>query len=548
MTDVEFHEVIVVGGGTAGLRVASKLFKSGINDVKIFEGRPFVGGRITTTRDSDGNPMFNDFAWRVAETSVNPKMHELCEELGVTLIPQTTPAPNPSETVKKTGCNKKNKHGIFARLFTSDCADVEEKVAVPRPTPLKRAPMSDFATASLSSTKEADLQDRESGYAGRTAQIAWPEEDHGNDAFVVEGGMDNIPKALAASLPEGCLHTNSRAAEVEKTDGGYLVTIVHRAGNDYKTVTYKCSQVVLACPPYALRALAVAKDMQPALFAVHERRLGHVYAKCTADTPNGVPVTDVSNVPERVYRKLPDSILQQIISGDYGGKVFQAAYACDRFERVWRELQYHGPSHVKKEVKAQLARISGLKVPPKGWDAAIEEVWIRIGFVHRWHIEAHATGKNKEELSMQAITPNPVRLPGLYLVGEAFSPHQGWTEGALWTAEKAAAIIIGARKGPGEYSCSYTSFGAHSSMLNLGDDGKGGFNIPTCEKIMLYKGMVINAEDWFARHPGGPGMILGHVGEDLSHLFDNFHSGWPAPLATLFGLQIGVSDAVWDPK
>lgn len=541
MADPEFHEVIVVGGGTGGLRVASKLVQAGIDDVKVFEGRPFVGGRITTTRDADGNPMFNDFAWRIADLHVNPRMHALCEELGVKITPQAPPAPIPG----KKDAKKENKHGIFARLWRKE----EEKKTIPeRPTPLKRGPLSDFAKYSLSSTTEADLQDRESGYAGRTAQITWPDETHGDNAFLVEGGMDNIPKTLAASLPEGCLHTNSRASEVEKVDGGYLVTIVHRNGNDYKTATYKCVQVVLACPPYSLRSLKVAKDMQPALFAVHERRLGHIYAKCAENTPYGHPVTDNSSDPARVYRKLPDSILQQIISGDYGGKIFQAGYACDRFERVWRELQYHGPAHVKKEVKAQLARIDGLKVPPEGWDAAIEEVWIRIGFVHRWHLESHVQGKTKEELSLQAMTPNPVRLPGLYLVGEAFSPHQGWTEGALWTAEKAAAIIIGARKGPGEYACEYTSFGAHSSKLHLGDDGKGGFTLPTCDNVMLYKGLVINAADWVDRHPGGPGMIKGHAGEDLSPLFDNFHGGWPAPLATLFGLQMGCSDAVWDPK
>lgn len=37
-------------------------------------------------------------------------------------------------------------------------------------------------------------------------------------------------------------------------------------------------------------------------------------------------------------------------------------------------------------------------------------------------------------------------------------------------------------------------------------------------------------------------MIRGHKNEDLSELFDNFHGGWPAPLASIFGLQLGVSE------
>jgi hypothetical protein len=84
--------------------------------------------------------------------------------------------------------------------------------------------------------------------------------------------------------------------------------------------------------------MSVAQYMLPALFAVHERRLGHCYVRCAEGTP-GVP--DTSDGPDRIYRMLPESILQQIISGDYGkgagAGFFQAAYACDRFERVVRE-------------------------------------------------------------------------------------------------------------------------------------------------------------------------------------------------------------------
>ena len=351
------------------------------------------------------------------------------------------------------------------------------------------------------------------------------------------------PKELAKRLPEGCLRTNHRASDVERVETGYRVTAVKRDGNDYTILEFTCAQVVLATPPYSLRNLKVSKDMLPALFAVHERRLGHAYAKCAPGTPN---VPDRSDMPGRIYRKLPDSILQQIISGDYGGGIFQAAYACDRFERVWRELQYQGPDTVKEEIKRQLNMITGLETPPDGWDA-IEEVYIRIGFVHRWHVEVHVTGKTKDELSLQAMTPNPARLPGLYLVGEAFSPYQGWTEGALWTAEKAASIIAKARKAPGVYDCAAGDLSKYAAKMIL-DTNKGDKKLrgPTTPKVMVYKGLVLDVEDWYQRHPGGAGPITGHAGEDITHIFDNFHPGWPAPLATLFGLQIGTTDTTND--
>lgn len=352
--------------------------------------------------------------------------------------------------------------------------------------------------------------------------------------------MDRIPKELAQTLPEGCVKTNLRASEVELTDNGYRVSAIQRDGNDYSDLQFTCNQIVLATPPYALRRLQVAKDMMPALMAVHERRLGHVYAKCQPGTKN---VPDHSTGPDRIYRKLPDSILQQIISGDYGHGIFQAAYACDRFERVWRELQYQGPDVVMDQVKEQLNRISDLATPPVGWDA-IEEVHVRIGFVHRWHTEAHVVGKNKEELSLQAITPNLAKLPGLYLVGEAFSPFQGWTEGALWTGEKAAGIIAKSRdpsSGKFKYNAD-AGLSRYAAKIPLKKGSDGNLVLDSTPKIMLYNGLVIDVNDWYARHPGGEGMIKGHSGEDVSPLFDNFHPGWPTPLATLFGLQIGSTN------
>lgn len=151
----EHHEVIIVGGGTGGLFAAKKLLDAGI-DVMVLESRPFVGGRVSTTRDGDGNPMFNNFAWRVSEE--NTMMRALAKDLGLNLIPQTTPPPD--DEAKGHG---KCKHGVLSSM---GCEAHEAREIVPN-----RAPLSDFAQASLASASKADLQDRESGYAGRTAQV-----------------------------------------------------------------------------------------------------------------------------------------------------------------------------------------------------------------------------------------------------------------------------------------------------------------------------------------------------------------------------------------
>ena len=154
---VEHHEVIIVGGGTSGLYTAHKLINSGgIDDVIVLESRGFVGGRIVTTRDNDNKkPLFNNFAWRVSEA--NPMMLQLARELDIKLVPQFTPPP-----IVGREQDRKCKHGPLS------CDRREEHL---REVPKNRPPLSDFAKASLNSSTEADLQDRESGYAGRTSQV-----------------------------------------------------------------------------------------------------------------------------------------------------------------------------------------------------------------------------------------------------------------------------------------------------------------------------------------------------------------------------------------
>ena len=169
------HTVIIIGGGVGGLYTAKRLLENSSLDVKLFESRGTLGGRVVTTRGEDGKPLFNDFAWRIGET--NSEMLKLAKELGIELREQFTPPPAPvnkhPEGSQETGSGDK-KH--------TDC-----------PThPEGRAPLSTFASFCLESTSGADRVDRESGYAGRTAQIAFPGESHGSLNYCVVNGCFHI--------------------------------------------------------------------------------------------------------------------------------------------------------------------------------------------------------------------------------------------------------------------------------------------------------------------------------------------------------------------
>ena len=330
-------------------------------------------------------------------------------------------------------------------------------------------------------------------------------------------------RKLAAQLPEGVIHVNHRCIDIRKlVSGRYELDLVVRnvTDNTYQSLTITCDTLVLAATPYSLRMLGIARDIAPALFSIHDRRSTHIYAKSASTN-----VPDRSDVSQRIYKSVPGSILQEVISGDYGSGIFQAGYACDRFERVWRELQYQGPTFLLSEVQKQLDSIHQVEDLALLENIKIDEVHMEAGFYHRWQIEARVTGKSMDDLMRQAVLPNPARLPRVYLVGEAYSSQQGWTEGALITSNLAVSHIL---------SGETTSISKHAQPMHGPVTGR--------RDVITYRGLVLNVSTWRARHPGGSGMIYGHGGENIDHLFDMFHAGMPAPLATLFGLQVGVEE------
>ena len=54
----------------------------------------------------------------------------------------------------------------------------------------------------------------------------------------------------------------------------------------------------------------------------------------------------------------PYYLVRDRTPGDYGNGIFQAGYACDRFERVWRELQFQGPEVVREQVLVSMSASS----------------------------------------------------------------------------------------------------------------------------------------------------------------------------------------------
>ena len=82
------HQVVVVGGGLAGLVASSLLHEAGV-DFQLFEARDRFGGRILSA-DARGYPSADGFdlgpSWFWSD--MQPEMEKLVHGLGLTVFPQ----------------------------------------------------------------------------------------------------------------------------------------------------------------------------------------------------------------------------------------------------------------------------------------------------------------------------------------------------------------------------------------------------------------------------------------------------------------------------
>ena len=132
---------------------------------------------------------------------------------------------------------------------------------------------------------------------------------------------------------------------------------------------------------------------------------------------------------------------------------------------------------------------------------------------HAYHMWVPTPNFDLNHAIMFTHEPHPIKLPQVFLAGEAFSEHQAWMEGAISTAERVLFAI---------------------------DQGqRPRTRLPNPSTEVVLDGRILDVSKWKTAHPGGVAAITNHMrDEDLKQLWEHIHSSDRA-WAIVLSLQRG---------
>lgn len=442
---------VVVIGAGLAGLTVADALRGAEHEVVVLESRDDVGGRVRTVYDDEGKVAYESGPWRIPDT--HARVIALCKRLGVTLVPLRTPT-----------------------VESPPAADVIPGLSI-----------WDVNALRTKSVAEADALDRATGYADETraASGSMPYMTQAKHFFVATEGFSAIAERLAAGVRVEC---GVRVVNLRRRAGQYEVDTRTRAGRAVFVDGVRYADAVFVCvPPHICRAwTALERHASPVLRAVEPGALNHVYMRGEG----------------AMHLKVPDDLRSQIVGDQYGRGWVQASYSAGRVAALWHRLRLIGRASALVLELAARHLVGREPVRMHYWPHAY----------HLWRPIPHFDLADAVERARQ---PHPYALPDLFLVGEAFSAYQAWMEGAVSTAQAAAAVFLERAPPPPP--------------------------TPRRPTDLVLDGRLIDGERWAAVHPGGAGAIRNHLRDrDADATFRHIgHSddAW----AVIFGLQRGWS-------
>lgn len=454
-------EAIVIGGGLAGSYIAHSLTKSKI-PFYLLEASYKLGGRHLSIKDKKDNVIYEAGAWRLH--SSHKRMIKLCKNLGLNLNFLEKQPPHLRDPKGTRGLSKLDE-GILKNE-------------------------GDISKALLEELKTG----YQGAYDGVSTSNPYSTSTKKGEFYTITEGQEEIINRLIKIISKDNIKLEHRVQDIVREKNYYILRVLYNdKEGEIKEKIIKTRYIFSCVAQFDSWSWTISQEyLYPLLNSVKPIALNHIYVK-------GEKPSNIKNL-----RKIPKSVLQQVIPSTHDEDWYQISYSAGRAAMFWYNYKLR---YGEKRLKNLLEEYSGIK-----FIEVKDYFWS-----HAYHLWLTTPNFNLDKAVKNSIVPNPEKLPNLWWAGECFSSYQGWSEGALETCELVLNSFYGDKK-------------AYLPLYK---------NVPkNIEEYLIFDSRILDVKSWKNVHPGSKILIQKHLGEDISKRFRYIkHSelSW----AALYSLQIG---------
>ena len=294
--------------------------------------------------------------------------------------------------------------------------------------------------------------------------------------YRLRDGLTQIISRLAKRIGSDCIKVNAELKSIRHSHSKFEIRV--------NNMRYTCSKLVLAIPQESLLRIPFLHEHTTLFKSVSANNYMRVYAVY----PVHQGKTWFHDI-ERVVTALP---IRQVIPIDKNRGLIQIAYCDSRFATLLNNANINGKLYTI--IENSLRQIFPHKqIPPPSYIKA-----------HYWSAGTHwwLPHVNSKTASRQIIQPDSTKA--LFVVGEAYSLHQGWIEGALQTCD---AVISKLEKKRNQLTTYITAKDVKKHNTRK-------------DAWVIYNKNVYDITAWIPSHPGGPVIERG-LGKDMTALFNS---------------------------
>jgi monoamine oxidase len=438
------YDLVVIGGGIAGLNTIYKYLKGlpkgkTIPKILLLEAQPRIGGRVYTVKKN--NQTYESGAGRFSK--LHTSLFELIKDFN--LESKLFPIPSEKLFIPRNDPSKK----VILKTQSEQAVKELERI-------IKEKKISEEYLTSRTLFQIAQELEK---YSSPNIDILYQlnemypyySEIHVMNAkdslillkrdfvnklqyYVLGGGFEQIIDKIHENIKDKVkIKTNSRVIDILEHDNLNLFDIkVEKNKQTEKNTkqnikqnieTYQARKVVFALTAHGLQELPFIKK-QKELYSLVKlsspQPLYRFYIKYTTPFLNKSIVTD--------------SELKFIIPYNKEGLVM-ITYTDGPFTKYWRKLYLQSEEKVVKMITKKLKELlPNTEIPEVEWIDGESAYWTHGA--HYWLPRKKYIDSNELENKIRNPSPN------VWIIGEAFSNHQAWVEGALETSNKAVKELL----------------------------------------------------------------------------------------------------------